>query len=102
MASVLDLPRNSSRSAPARLPSGTLNLPQPSGPQTGLDDRFWEDGVTEYRVSGAVVSDDALPDVNPLPWRQCAVLMVLASLAVYGLGYGVVTVFNHLFQFLQL
>jgi len=103
MVTVLDSPRNSSGPARTKLSTGPLNLPKLSGPQTRQDDdTFWEDGVTEYPASGAVVSDDALPDVNPLPWRQCAVLMVLASVAVYGLGYAVVTAFNHLFQFLQL
>jgi len=84
MATVLDPPRNSSARRPssgdatAEVPSQTLNLPQPLGSQTAQDDTFWEDSVTEYRVSGSVASDDVLPHVNPLPWRQCAVLMVVS------------------------
>jgi len=58
--------------------------------------------VTEYRVFGSVVNEDVLPDVEPLPWRQCAVVMVLASAVVYGLGFLVVTGFDHLFRYLQL
>ena len=63
---------------------------------------FWEDSVTEYRPAGSVASDEHLPEVSPLPWRQCAVLMVLSSVAVYALGFLVVTAFNHLFQYFQL
>jgi len=102
MGTVLELPRNSSgqrtSSGHDRIPSAALNLPQGFESQTAEDDAFWEHSVTEYRS----ISDDVLPDVNPLPWRQCAVLMVLASAAVYGLGFLVVAGFNHLFQYLQL
>ena len=106
MGTVLELPRNSSgqrRSAGhGAISAEALNLPQDLPSQTAQDDAFWEHSVTEYPVSGFVISDDALPEVDPLPWRQCAVLMVLASVAVYGVGFLIVTGFNHLFHYLQL
>jgi hypothetical protein len=108
MATVLDLPRNSpgqrtsSGDDRTRIPSETLKIPKRLESHTAQDDTSWEDSVTEYRVSPSVISDDVLPDVNPLPWRQCAVLMVLASVAVYGLGFVIVAGFSHLFQYLQL
>lgn len=108
MPSVVYLPRNSSRKAISsghgisELPSEPLRVPQELPAHTAPDDMFWEDSVTEYRAAGSVASDDHLPDVNPLPWRQCAVLMVLSSGAVYALGFLVVTAFNHLFQYFQL
>jgi hypothetical protein len=108
MASVVYLPRNSSRKAISsghgisKLPSGPLKVPQDLPAHTAPDDMFGEYTVTEYRAAGSVASDDHLPDVSPLPWRQCAVLMVLSSIAVYALGFLVVTAFNHLFQYFQL
>ena len=108
MVTVLVPPRNSSAGristdhSSIRVPSETLKIPQRFPLHTLEAQRGREDNLTEYRVLGSVISDDVLPDVKPLPWRQCAVLMVLASAAVYGLGFLVVTAFDHLFKYLQL
>jgi len=58
--------------------------------------------VSEYRVFGSLASDDAAPQVSPLPWRQCAVLIVLGSAGVYGLGFLMVSAFDHLVKYFQL
>jgi len=107
MGTIVDLPRKSGKAISSghgisKVPSETLRLPQESPAHTGPDDMFWEDSMTEYRPAGSVASDEHLPEVNPLPWRQCAVLMVLSSVAVYAVGFLVVTAFNHLFQYFQL
>ena len=108
MVAVLDYRRNStderisSGHGLIKVPSGILKVSQQSVAHTVQGETFREDSVTEYRALGTLISEEVLPDVNPLPWRQCAVLMVLASVAVYGLGFLVVTGFNHLFQYLQL
>ena len=34
-------------------------------------------------------------NVAPLPMRQCLLLIFLGSVVCYGLGFAVVTVFNH-------
>ena len=108
MPSVVELKRDSSGQrqssgwAGVGVPPAPLKLPQPLESQTGYDDTVGEDSLAEYGVSGSVASDEVLPDVHPLPWRQCAVLMVLASAAVYGLGFLIVAAFDHLFQYLQL
>lgn len=107
MGTVVDLPRRSAKAISSghgisKVPSEALRLPQESPEHTDQDDMFWEDSVTEYRPAGSVASDEHLPEVSPLPWRQCAVLMVLSSVAVYALGFLVVTAFNHLFQYFQL
>ena len=108
MGTVLELKRNSSGQGvspgqpPFRLPTEPLKVPQALESQTVVDDTVWEDNLTEYGVSGSVAPEEILPDVAPLPWRQCAVVMVLASLAVYGVGFLIVAAFNHLFNYLQL
>ncbi len=107
MATLLEMPRNSSarRSSFGRgrieLKTEALTLPQPFGSQTPPDE-IWEETVVENRGLGSTISKDALLGVKPLPWRQCAVLMVLSSLAVYGVGFLIVAAFNHLFHYLQL
>ena len=105
MASVLDMPRSSStrRSGYCRIevPTGALTVPQRFASHT-LPAWCGEDTVAENQRLGSAILEDALPHVKPLPWRQCAVLMVLGSVAVYGLGFLVVAAFNHLFAYLQL
>lgn len=108
MLTVLESPRNSSARRISvgrptiKVPCETLKVLQPVASHTGQAQRCREDSVTEYRVFGPVANEDILPDVEPLPWRQCAVVMVLASVGVYGVGFLVVTAFDHLFKYLQL
>ena len=108
MGPVLESPRNSSaRRHSARdseiPPKGeSLTFLQPSSSQSGPQNTIWEEPVARNRGLGSAGAKDALVSVKPLPWRQCAALMVLASMAVYGLGFLIVAGFNHLFHYLQL
>ena len=107
MATVLESPRNAARRNLAGdveigLKAEALTFSQPCGPHTVSQHTIWEESVADNRVLGSALAKDALVGVKPLPWRQCAALMVLASLAVYGLGFLIVAGFNHLFHYLQL
>lgn len=42
------------------------------------------------RVSGEAAQAEDSPDVKPLPWIHCALLILLASALCYGLGYFVI------------
>ena len=42
------------------------------------------------RVSGEAAQDEDAPEVKPLPWIHCALLILLASALCYGLGYFVI------------
>ena len=42
------------------------------------------------RVSGEAAHDEDSPEVKPLPWIHCALLILLASALCYGLGYFVI------------
>lgn len=42
------------------------------------------------RVSGEAAQDEDSPEVKPLPWIHCALLILLASAFCYGLGYFVI------------
>jgi len=44
------------------------------------------------RVSGEAARDEASPEVRPLPWIHCALLILLASAFCYGLGYLVIAI----------
>jgi hypothetical protein len=103
MSTLLRPPRNCSarknRSGPD---SESLTIPQLPRPHTHPHDTMWEERVAHNQGLESPLSKDALAGVKPLPWRQCAALMVLASIAVYGLGFAIVSAFNHLFHYLQL
>src|SRR5438045_2634418 len=104
MATALELAKNSAarRKLSGKVEIGfkaeALTFSQPSRPQTDSQHWIWEESVADNRVLGSGLAKDALAGVKPLPWRQCAALMVLASLAVYGLGFLIVAGFNHLFH----
>jgi len=108
MATVLESPRNSSARRDSAgdvefgLKTESLTFSQPSRPHTDPQNTIWEEPVANNRGLGSTTAKDALVGVKPLPWRQCAALMVLASMAVYGLGFLIVAGFNHLFHYLQL
>jgi hypothetical protein len=42
------------------------------------------------RLSGEAAHDEDSPEVKPLPWVHCALLILLASALCYGLGYFVI------------
>ena len=108
MATVLESPRNSNTrwNSSAEVENGlkakALTFLQPSDPHTQSQHMIWEESVAYNRMLGSALAKDALAGDKPLPWRQCAALMILASLAVYGLGFLIVAGFNHLFHYLQL
>lgn len=55
--------------------------------------------VAEEALS-SFIEEDALraraESVTPLPLRQCLLVIFLGSAVCYGLGFAVVTAFNHL------
>ena len=107
MGTVLESPRNSSArrhlaAEEIRLKGESLTFLQPCGTHTGPQNTIWEEPVAKNRGLGSAAAKDVLVGVTPLPWRQCAALMVLASLAIYGVGFLIVAGFNHLFHYLQL
>jgi hypothetical protein len=80
--------------------SSPLNLPQGLRPKAVLPLGTTEFAVSEETIPSLGLTDDAvyerLPQIAPLPSRQCVLLLSLGSLACYGLGYAVVAAFNYL------
>jgi hypothetical protein len=55
--------------------------------------------VAKEAVSSFIEEDTmhaGAESVTPLPLRQCLLLIFVGSVVCYGLGYAVVTAFNHL------
>ena len=55
--------------------------------------------VAEEAVSSFIEEDTVYvhaQSVTPLPLRQCLLLIFLGSAVCYGLGFAMVTAFNHL------
>jgi len=81
----------------------SLRFPQAFGSIPVREAPFREVFVAKEAVS-SFTEEDALHNhaesVTPLPLRQCLVLIFLGSAVCYGLGFAVVTAFNHLLTLL--
>ncbi len=76
-----------------------LRFPQAFGSIPVREAPFPEVFVAKEAVS-SFIEEDALHNraesVTPLPLRQCLVLIFVGSAICYGLGFAVVTAFNHI------
>ncbi len=81
----------------------SLRFPQAFGSIPVQEAPFRGVFVAKEAVS-SFIEEDALhhraESVTPLPLRQCLVLIFLGSAVCYGLGFAVVTAFNHLLTLL--
>jgi hypothetical protein len=77
----------------------SLRFPQAFGFIPVREAPFGEVFVAKDAVS-SYIEEDILRDraeiVTPLPFRQCLLLIFLGSAVCYGLGFAVVTAFNHI------
>jgi hypothetical protein len=84
---------------PMRGEARSLRFPQAFGFIPVSETPIREVFVGKEAVS-SFIEEDAMrvgaESVTPLPLRQCLLLIFLGSAVCYGLGFAVVTVFNHL------
>ena len=79
--------------------AGSLRFPQAFGFIPVRVAPFREVFVAKEAVSSFIEEDtlrDGTESVTPLPLRQCLLLIFTGSAVCYGLGYAVLTAFNHL------
>lgn len=83
--------------------AGSLRFPQAFGFIPVRVAPFREVFVAREAASSFIEEDtlrDAAESVTPLPLRQCLMLIFLGSAFCYGLGFAMVTAFNHLLAIL--
>jgi len=76
----------------------SLRFPQAFGFIPVQEAPFPEVFVGKEAVSSLIEEDtmhDRIESVTPLPLRQCLLLIFLGSAVCYGLGFAVVTAFDH-------
>ena len=76
-----------------------LRFPQAFGSIPVREAPLREVFVAKEAVSSFIEEDvlhNRAESVTPLPLRQCLLVIFLGSAVCYGLGFAVVTVFNHL------
>jgi hypothetical protein len=98
----MQAPKNESTLiSPGPMPGNrrSLSLPQAFGFIPVQEAPMREVLVAKEAVS-SFIEEDAMraraESVTPLPLRQCLLVIFLGSAVCYGLGFAVVTVFNHL------
>jgi len=98
----MQAPKNESTLiSPGPMPGNrrSLSLPQAFGFIPVQEAPMREVFVAEEAVS-SFIEEDAIcaraESVTPLPLRQCLLVIFAGSAVCYGLGFAVVTAFNHL------